>query len=120
MERRKGQMKDTIAESLRRLMERNLFEKITIQQICEGAGVIRATFYNYFDDKFDCLNYIVYKDITEEYMESFTRDDFNSGIQHCLEHVQEHREFYRVAYTVTGQNSFENMIRENLRICLLG
>ncbi len=33
------------------------FEKITVGQLCEGAQYPRATFYNYFDDKYDLLDY---------------------------------------------------------------
>ena len=64
METHKELMRSYLCESLRQLMERTLFEKITIKQICDRAGVIRATFYNYFDDKYDCLSSIVFLDLS--------------------------------------------------------
>lgn len=33
------------------------FERISASELCERAGYPRATFYNYFDDKFDLLEY---------------------------------------------------------------
>jgi Transcriptional regulator len=60
-------MKVSLAENLRALMVKHLFEKITIKQICDETGVNRATFYNYFEDKYDCLQWIVY------HAESFRR-----------------------------------------------
>lgn len=33
------------------------FEEITVGELCEGAQYPRATFYNYFDDKYDLLEY---------------------------------------------------------------
>lgn len=33
------------------------FEEIAVNEICDRAGYPRATFYNYFDDKYDLLNY---------------------------------------------------------------
>ena len=48
MEHRKPKMKDFLAESLELLMQEKPFDKITIKQICDRAGVIRATFYNHF------------------------------------------------------------------------
>jgi AcrR family transcriptional regulator len=33
------------------------FEEITVQELCAKAGYPRATFYNYFDDKYDLLDY---------------------------------------------------------------
>ena len=40
-----------LAASLKSLAVRHPFEKITIKQITDGAGVIRVTFYNHFQDK---------------------------------------------------------------------
>ena len=40
------------------LCERS-FEKISVQEICEGAGVKRATFYKHFEDKYAFLKYLV-------------------------------------------------------------
>lgn len=54
MEKR-GMMKRFLAESLKELMLQKSFEKITIKQICDKTGVIRATFYNYFEDKYGRL-----------------------------------------------------------------
>lgn len=33
------------------------FEEISVQELCEIAMLPRATFYNYFDDKYDLLDY---------------------------------------------------------------
>lgn len=33
------------------------FEQITIGEICEESSYPRATFYNYFDDKYDLLGF---------------------------------------------------------------
>ena len=64
MEKR-GMMKRFLAESLKELMLQKSFEKITIKQICDKTGVIRATFYNYFEDKYAALSYIIYLDTVE-------------------------------------------------------
>ncbi len=136
MEDHKGYMRACLYENLRDLMLKNVFEKITIKQICDATGVIRATFYNYFDDKYDCLNAIVYHD----FVESFHADKISKSLQgeggngsefvptanstkliennieYILEIIEKNRSFYRIAYNVTGQNSFEDMIRTNLMI----
>lgn len=103
-------MRSYLCESLRELMERGLFEKITIKQICDRAGVIRATFYNYFDDKYDCLDTIVRLDICTK----ISHENGEEMIESVIRNIEEHREFYKVAYHITGQNSFENMVRHNL------
>lgn len=116
MEYHKNVMKIALSGSLRDLMTRNLFEKITIKKICDETGVIRATFYNYFDDKYDCLNWIVYHDLVEGTKEHIEEGDFNSAFSVILKTVDHYRAFYRAAYQVTGQNAFEDMVRENMKI----
>lgn len=39
------------------LLSEEAFEKITVGQLCTAAQYPRATFYNYFDDKYDLLGY---------------------------------------------------------------
>ena len=39
------------------LLSKKPFEEITVGELCENAQYPRATFYNYFDDKYDLLNY---------------------------------------------------------------
>jgi len=46
-----------LTASLTRLLEKKPFEKITVIDICDESLIPRATFYNYFEDKFDLLNY---------------------------------------------------------------
>jgi AcrR family transcriptional regulator len=33
------------------------FDRISVNELCQRANYPRATFYNYFDDKYDLLNY---------------------------------------------------------------
>lgn len=118
MEYRKGILKTALADSLRVLMQKKLFSKITIKQICDETGVIRATFYNYFDDKYDCLDYIVYQDIAESAMPYVEKGDLKGALTAAFTVIEQNKQFYRIAYDVTGQNSFEDMVRNNLQKCL--
>ena len=40
-----------LGEALIRLLQKKPFDKVSVKDICEEAGVNRTTFYNYFDDK---------------------------------------------------------------------
>lgn len=118
MEYHKGLMKISLAENLRSLMQKHLFEKITIKQICDETGVIRATFYNYFEDKYDCLNWIVYHDLVENTKNYIVKGDIDRALTEAMTTLNENKVFYRAAYQVTGQNSFEDMVRNNLKIIM--
>ena len=48
-----------LADSLKELAAKRPMEKITIKEITDKAGVIRPTFYNHFQDKFELLEWII-------------------------------------------------------------
>ena len=70
MEKNKGiQTKNDIdqllADSLKELAAKRPMEKITIKEITDKAGVIRPTFYNHFQDKFELLEWIIRTELLE-------------------------------------------------------
>ena len=54
-----------LADSLKKLAEKRSVEKITIKEITDQAGVIRPTFYNHFQDKFELIEWIIKTDLLE-------------------------------------------------------
>ena len=48
---------DALSGAMFLLLSEKSFEEITVGELCEQAQYPRATFYNYFDDKYDLLNY---------------------------------------------------------------
>ncbi|WP_125589863.1 TetR/AcrR family transcriptional regulator [Companilactobacillus jidongensis] len=54
------------------------FDKITVNDICKKSEYPRATFYNYFDDKFDLLQYLwsyIGKDILDKIPKNGDEED---------------------------------------------
>ena len=47
-----------MSEALFLLLCRKRFEEVSVSEICDASGYPRATFYNYFEDKYDLLNMI--------------------------------------------------------------
>ena len=52
--------KNALASSLKSLMEQKPFQKINVNDICEGCGMNRKSFYYHFKDKYDLVNWIFY------------------------------------------------------------
>ena len=52
-----------LADSLKELALSRSLEKITIKEITDKAGVIRPTFYNHCQDKYELLEWIINKDL---------------------------------------------------------
>lgn len=62
--------KKALSDAFMHLLSKKSFEDITVNELCEAAGIRRATFYKHFTDKF-------------QYLASFThslRDNFDSAI----------------------------------------
>ncbi len=49
-----------LSESLFDMLCKKSFELLTVGEICDDCGYPRATFYNYFDDKYDLLDFYWY------------------------------------------------------------
>ena len=54
----KKEVKMLLADSFKELVLVKPIEKITIKEITDRAGVIRVTFYNHFQDKYELLEWI--------------------------------------------------------------
>ena len=48
---------DTFSKTMFTILSEMSFEQTSVGYLCEKALYPRATFYNYFDDKYDLLNY---------------------------------------------------------------
>ncbi|ETY74276.1 hypothetical protein LFAB_08325 [Lactiplantibacillus fabifermentans T30PCM01] len=80
-----------------RLLASNNFDEISVQNICDEAGVHRTTFYNYFYDVYDLLQYgmsILGKNLIPPRITSFdivimsnTVFEFINGNQSELRHM---------------------------------
>ena len=59
--------------ALRDMLTEHSFDDITIFDLCEKAGVRRATFYKHFNDKLDFLSHIIAK-ILEDITDTVKKD----------------------------------------------
>ncbi len=115
--------KDTkreIAESLKKLIISTPMEKITINDIVQGANVIRPTFYNHFKDKYEVLEYIVREDLLMPIRPLLVNDMIVEGVTLLLSSAKNEWEFYSHAVWIEGQNSFESITRQEVINLLLG
>lgn len=99
--------RDAIVDAFNRLIARKELEQITTLTIAKEARVSKATFYRYFKDKYDVMNY-----------------NYKSLLDDCLKQCKNYRELFYYLYRFarlhwshltkafhsTGANSFENYI----------
>jgi probable dihydroxyacetone kinase regulator len=106
--------KDKLAASFKELLRRMPMEKITIKDITDLAGVIRPTFYNHFHDKYDMLEYIVWKDLMVPIKPLLINDMIIEGLTLLFSSIKNEKEFYKHAVKIEGQNSFEKIARDQV------
>ena len=104
--------KNAYASALKKLLQQEPFEKVTVSQICEKYDLSRKNFYYHFRDKYDLVDWIfdedciaLFKDGSDGRWESFEK---------LCNYFYENREFYRKVLTVEGQNSFSAHFEEFL------
>ncbi len=47
--------RDTLMDTLEQLLHKKSFQKISVNELCESAGVSRSAFYANFEDKYHLL-----------------------------------------------------------------
>ncbi len=105
----KQTVEERLAESLKSLTVRMPFEKITIKQITDGAGVIRVTFYNHFQDKYDLLEWIVREQILSPVRVLISNRMYRETMVLIFRNLLKDKEFYSHAVKIEGQNSFNEI-----------
>ncbi len=104
-----------IAESFKELALTGAIEKITIKEITDKAGLIRPTFYNHFQDKYELLEWIILNDIFEPAKVLASSGYMDEALLIIFTNLFKEKNFYRRASHLEGQNSFESMIRGGLK-----
>lgn len=86
-------------------------EDITVNELCERAGVRRATFYKHFNDKIDFLTYLI-KDIRE----SFDRE-FLKGVEHSTLTVDYYVRYVQDlgTYLLKREDAFSKILKSPMR-----
>ena len=109
-----------LAESFKELALRQPIEKITIKEITDRAGVIRPTFYNHFQDKYELLEWIISTQLLEQIKPLIQNGMINEALTLLFTRIEREKEFYTKASRLEGQNSFGSIAQTCVRKLLLG
>ena len=102
-----------IAAAMKALLRSNPIEKITTEQILEQSGVSRRSFYRYFKDKYDLLQWIYNYDFCR-FVEVRPEKSIWEYYPDILRSLRADPEFYSSAFVYAGQNSFRAFCFEKL------
>lgn len=107
--------KKIIANSIKRLMEKESFTKISVRDIMLDCEMRRQTFYYHFQDKYELLGWI-YKEETKENITDFIEyEKWENIFNQLFEYFYQNQRFYRNAFQVSEQNSFNQYLFEHTK-----
>lgn len=103
----KKTMEELLAESLHELARQKPVDKITVREIAANAEVTTATFYNYFQDKYELIFWIYDYQVQEILIDYENGDEQWSDIlREFIQLLRDDELFYRNAFLNThGQDS---------------
>lgn len=97
--------KQIILDATIKLMKANKPNKLTVQNILDEAHVSRSTFYSFFSDKYDVINYYF-----KSYADSILNENENQNLENscAYQFLYDNKDYFIKAFAVEGQNSFED------------
>lgn len=115
----KNEIDTVLAGSFKELAIKQPIEKITIKEITDKAGVIRPTFYNHFQDKYEVLEWIINKELLEPVEPLIQNGMVSEALTLLFTNIEKDKEFYSKAVKLEGQNSFTSIAQTCVEQLLL-
>jgi AcrR family transcriptional regulator len=97
--------RNDILNAFNHLIRKNSIEKITVEKLIHEAGISKATFYRYFTDKYDVMNYN-YKLLLDKYSTPGNSTGYRDLYEKLYKHGIKNWKFLLRAFETVGKNSF--------------
>lgn len=94
-----------LAEAMKKLMHEESVDRITVRQIVEESGLTRPTFYRYFQDKYDLVNWYFDKVASRSFKLMGVRMNLREALICKFSLMREEGDFYPAAFRSEAQNS---------------
>lgn len=100
--------KNSLANSLRKAMEKKTFSKITVSEIIADCGVNRKTFYYHFKDIYDLLKWMLEQDALEIIRKFDLIVDYEEAITFVMNYVESNEHIINCAYDSIGHDQVKS------------
>lgn len=108
-----------LAGSFKKLALHQPIEKITIKEITDDAGVIRPTFYNHFQDKFELVEWLVQMDLLEPIRPLIRNGMLTEAMVLLFSNIKREKEFYTRVVRLEGPVTFHDIAQKCVKEFLL-
>lgn len=93
-----------MAETLKDLMRSTSFEKITISDITDACGIHRQTFYYHFQDRHELLDWLLYSELLNPFIENFTFENMYEKFNNLFLTMYNDKKFYQNALKINYED----------------
>jgi probable dihydroxyacetone kinase regulator len=100
--------KKIFSATLISLIETHSFNDVTVEMILKESTLSRATFYRYFRDKFDLLNW--YYQTHLNMLEAGNYSSWKEFVNATYRFLYDRRKYFAQAFKVAGDNAFFNYL----------
>ncbi|MGN1414919.1 MAG: TetR/AcrR family transcriptional regulator C-terminal domain-containing protein [Anaerovoracaceae bacterium] len=99
--------KKTLAESLKKIMEKKSFSKITVSEIISDCGFNRKTFYYHFEDTYQLLKWIFESEGIEVVKHFNLIVDYEEAIAFIMNYIETNDYIINCAYDSIGRDEMK-------------
>ena len=103
--------KIALEASLKELLKRKPFDKITIADLTEDCGISRMAFYYHFKDIYDLVEWSCLEDATRALDEKKTYETWQQGFLQIFEAVQDNKPFILNVYRCVHREQVEKYLQ---------
>ena len=109
-----AEIRQALAQCFKELMQEKSFQKIIVKDITDRANVKRPTFYTYFRDKYDVVEWIFMQEIWQPANSLIAAGYIREGLRFMLISMEKDKRYYRKLAALEGQNSFQEIGRAHV------
>ena len=102
--------KERIASSLKGLMKKKAFDKITVKDISDDCDISRSACYYHFEDMYDLMKWTFESEALELLKASENSIDWDDGILSIFRYVHDNRKICLCAYNSIGKDLLKKML----------
>lgn len=110
--------KKKIAKIFKKLVGQIGFEKVTIAKIMQESHMRRQTFYDYFQDKYELVDWIFQQEAIEKIEDNLAYEAWQTIVENLFIYFEENELFYRKILQFEGQNSFQEYYTQHLKVLI--
>lgn len=105
-----------ISQALFRLLEKSNFDSITVNDICQECLVSRTTFYSYFEDKYQCVQFSLA--LEREHLGLVRGLDVEANFVAFLKSMRKQSRIYDNLFVSVANRELNTMLTDHLFLIL--